>query len=122
MAPSLTVDQTKSVVVGDLYRIRSEVTAAVEMEVECFVYSQATDLYDHIATMFDMQNYPTATDPSIAYYRQDFAQQDLTTPATADTVADTHLERLDELVEEFRLGGATYDGSTDTTVLNGTGV
>lgn len=123
MAPSATLSQTKSVVAGDEpYQIVSAITAAVEMDTEVFVYTQSTDTYNHVATVYDMNNYPTVNTPNIAYYRQTSATQTYATPTDADAAGAVHLLRVNELVEEYRLGAILYSGSPVVTVLSGTGV
>ena len=89
------------------------------MPTEVFVYKQSSSLYDHIATVFDIQTYPTTPTVNIAFYRQDSVTQAFDNPSSADTAAETHFSRVNDLVAEFVAGAADFDGTPVTTILDG---
>ena len=120
MAPSLTLKQTKSTVAGtDYYQIKSEALSSVEMDKEIFVYTQSTGLYSHVATIFDMFNYPITSTAGIAFFRQVSVTQAFNTPTETNTAANTHKTRANDLVKQYVAGGGSYNGSSTTTVLTG---
>jgi len=117
-----TLEQTRSIAVGGEYQILSEVTAATGLDIEVFVYSATTDLYSHMAMIDDMDDYPTTKTVGVAYYRQASATQLFDTPTAADAAALVHSTRINELLYQYNLGAATYDGSTVVTELDGSGI
>ena len=127
MAASITLQQTQSVVTPpagepvEPYQIESLVTVATEMEEEVFVYKQTDSTYSHVATIDDMEKWPTASDVSYAYYRQSSATQTFATPEQADTAMSVHASRVNELVYQYVSGANPYVTTTvTTTVLDGT--
>ena len=92
------------------------------MEEEVFVYNATNDTYSHVANIYDMATLPKVNTVGTAFYRQDTAVQNFTTPTEADSAATLHASKVNELVYEYNTGAAVYDGSTDTTVLSGAGV
>lgn len=120
MVTTATIEQTKTVTGGGQYQIASEITSAVSMPIEVFVYKAVSGAYDHVATMFDMQAYPTTATVNIAFFRTADVIQVFDTPDEANSAAAVHLTRVNDLVLQFVNGGGVFDGTPVVTVLDGT--
>jgi hypothetical protein len=126
---SVTLQQTQSLVtppVGEPvepYQIVSLVTGAVDLEIEVFVYRQTDSTYSHVATIDDMETYPSTPDVSYGFYRQESVTQTFATPAEADTAMGMHSSRINELVYQYNTGASVYAATTVTnTTLTGAGI
>lgn len=123
MAPSITITQVKSIISGAApYQVATTAIAHEEATIEVFCYVQTTDAYSHPATMYDVLNYPTVSTPGIGFYRTSTSTLSFATPSATDAAAATIVERVDELVEEYRLNGQLYSGVGVTEILSGYGV
>jgi len=70
-----TLEQTCTNETGGATKIVAVITEATDIPVELFVYTVETlaadDLYDHVATPYDIATYPTVRDADKAFWRQD---------------------------------------------------
>ena len=119
MAASVTLDQTRTVEAGNIYRVVTTTTAAVEMEKEVFVFAQSTDKFVNVASVFDLVNFPIGNNPSFTFYRAASVIQDLLSPVEGQIVADTHKEEINNLIDDVNAGALTFVGSEVGTVLTG---
>lgn len=102
MQVSVQLHQVTSVQDGPAYRVKSEVLSAVGMQPEVFVYKTATQVFDHYATVADMELYPqTLQEAQLAalpFYRQASVQRDWPTASLMQSDLDMTQARVQDLV------------------------
>ena len=115
----LTIDQTRVVTVTNEYQVTTTAVSANGMPTEVFVYKADTATYDHIATIGDLENYPTTPTSGVPFYRSNTVTQIFDNPQSAQTAADLHKSRLNDLVAEVNAGALTFPGTDTGIVLTG---
>lgn len=58
MSVMIEVTQTKTTEPGPVYKVVNEITDATDIPQKLFVIETDTDLFSHVATVWDLQNYP----------------------------------------------------------------
>lgn len=83
MAVKFTLHQVTQVLDGPLFRVTHDVDAATEADTGVFVFSTATQKFDHFASPADVANYPVGYDAANAlgapFYRAAAMTRDWTT-------------------------------------------
>lgn len=90
------------------YSVQANVTSTVSIDDAVFVYRYSDGLYDHIATVLDMQTYPDVSTPSIPFYRQNTVTQLFTAGNEAIDFAATIESRLTSLAQEYDIIAAAF--------------
>ena len=111
--PSLDLFQERTNEAGGIYRVANSITAAVDIPTEVFVYTQADDIFFHVATLPDFI-YPTVNTPAFEFYRQDNATKDLTDVELALAFANHVKFRLDTLLVAYTDDFNNFPGSETT--------
>jgi hypothetical protein len=109
-ATSITYTRVQSTVTGPpaLYQVQATVTATVNIDDAVFVYRYSDGLYDHIATVLDMQTYPDVSTPAIPFYRQATVLKQFEAANEAVDFSETIASRLTSLAQEYDIVAATF--------------
>ena len=123
MSTSITLEQTTRIAQSDngddLYIVENHIVAATSISMSLFVYKTSVQDYSHIATQYDLANYPETLAEVLAqnleYYRQSMADRQFTSVYLARDFATTVAQRLNALVQDvtrttanFNVGRQTY--------------
>lgn len=123
MSVSITLDQTTRIAPAtdgsDIYVVENAIVAATNISMSLFVYKVSTEAYSHIASQYDVANYPEtlaeALELNLEYYRQPEANREFTDIYLARDFASVVTQRLNALVQEtsrtatnFNVGKQSY--------------
>jgi hypothetical protein len=118
-ATSITYNLVQSTITGPpaQYSVAATVTSTVNIDDAVFVYRYSDGLYDHIATVLDVQTYPDVATPAIPFYRQNTVTQLYTAANQAIDFAATIESRLTSLAQEYDIIATSFViGTTAVTV------
>jgi hypothetical protein len=120
MATTLTHTQVRSVQAGPLYRVSDTATAGVNIEKEVFVFKTADDVFNRIATVADMTDYPNTKAQAVLdgkdYYRDAHFQHDYASLKQAADAATAIVGRLKALLVDYDAATNTFVGTTTETL------
>lgn len=123
MSTSITLDQTTRIAKADddsdLYIVENLIAAATNISMSLFVFKVSTQDYSHIATQYDLANYPETLAEALAqnleYYRLPSVNREFTDVFLAGNFARIVAQRLNALVQDtartaanFNVGKQTY--------------
>jgi len=123
MSLSITLDQTTRIAKADddsdLYIVENLIAAATNISMSLFVFKVSTQDYSHIATQYDLANYPETLAEALAqnleYYRLPSVNREFTDVFLAGDFARVVAQRLNALVQDtartaanFNVGKQTY--------------
>lgn len=123
MSLSITLDQTTRIAKADddsdLYIVENLIAAATNISMSLFVFKASTQDYSHIATQYDLANYPETLAEALAqnleYYRLPSVNREFTDVFLAGDFAHVVAQRLNALVQDtartaanFNVGKQTY--------------
>ena len=114
MATSLTLRQTREVVVGG-YKVTNSIIASVGIAEEVFAFTQ-TDTYDHICSVQEMETLPDVKDPNYTYYRASTGNVTFPLLADASEFATDSKQELTALVNDYDVAVNTFVGTEDTVI------
>lgn len=129
MSTSITLDQTTRIAQNDdgsdLYIVENQVVAATNISMSVFVYKVSTEDYSHMATQYDLANYPEtlaeALTANLEFYRQPGVNREFTSVYLARDFASVINQRVNALVQDvertatsFNVGKQTYTYSAGT--------
>ena len=81
-----------------------------------FVFKVADGLFDHVATVLDVQTFPNsllaAQTANLPYYRLTSVTRDHTTMQLGQDFADTLISRMKSLCNEYQITATTFVGVT----------
>lgn len=102
---TFTLRQVTSILDGPLYQVASQVTQAVDADVNAFVYNAASQKFSHYATAADVEKWPKslalAQLSGAEFYRLDSVTRSWPTVGEMnDDLADT-LRRVQALADEL---------------------
>jgi hypothetical protein len=109
-ASSIHYDLVEAVLPGPpaQYSVQANVTSTVNIDDAVFVYRYSDQLFDHMATVLDMQTYPDAVNPSFPFYRQNTVTQLFVAGNQAIDFATTIHTRLTSLAKEYDIVASTF--------------
>lgn len=120
MPVTLTHTQVRSVEAGPAYRTLDTVTASSGIDPEVFVFRVDNDAFEHVASVFDMDNLPNTKLQAVAdgkdWYRLATVQRDYDTLVQADEFADTLLARMKRLLVDYDAAANGFVGTTTQTL------
>ena len=123
MTVRIEISQERSVVEGPVYRVLTRTFYVEGIAAEIFVFSTETDEFQHVATAFDMSEYPVGKNQAQAdgkaFYRAIEAQVDYAVVETATQAAVYTKLRVRQLAEEYAAVNSTFAGSDTTTYVGG---
>lgn len=115
---SITLRQVKTPELdGTFTLVATVIASAGGIPVELFTYKEATGLFDHIATTYDLVTWGTTTPTADAYYRTDTVTLTFTDPTDAENTVGQQVAILNTLVSDYNLGAAAFTGTVDTNIL-----
>ncbi len=117
MSISITLDQTTRIAKADddsdLYIVENLIAAATNISMALFVYKASTQDYSHIATQYDLANYPETLAEALAqnleYYRESSANREFTSVYLARDFASVVTQRLHALVQDTSRTAANFN-------------
>lgn len=90
---------------NDVYLVNNKITASINAPLCLFVYKASTEDYSHIATQYDIANYPETLAEALAqnleYYRQDTANRLFTDVYLARDFASVVTQRINALAQDI---------------------
>lgn len=107
MAVQLVVDIEGTAELDGTFTVLWTATSATDMPTEVFVHKFSTEKFDHVAVPGDLQ-FPTAKTPSSAWYRQASGSCNYPTQADADAAKAVVATALQDLVDAYNAGLATF--------------
>lgn len=114
----ITVDQARTAIATG-YQVSTEVTETLGIEPEIFVFRTLDGAYAHVATVYDMDNFPPtqeeAEEASLNYYRGDTAVVVRDTVGSAEDLAEYTLMRISLLTSDYKAYKATFEGDDTHT-------
>jgi len=119
---SVRVDlkQTKTIEPGPVYRVTNLVTYAQDIPSKIFVFNTDTQLFEHVATLWDLQNYPLtqteAINNAIAYYLASECYGDYTNIQSALNFTASIFSRVEGLVRDYAEANGVFEGVTTHTI------
>lgn len=118
----IEVTQERTVTEGPLYNVKTTVTYTQGIEKQIFVFDTETQDFSHVATPYDMDNFPSDRDTAIGdavdYYREEGADVSYQTETTAYNAAAYTLQRIDSLAVQYDAVQNEFKG-TDMHVYTG---
>lgn len=115
----ITVEQERISIADNTYQVTTTVTETLGIAEEVFVYDTITETYQHVATVFDMDNYPAtqaaAEDAGIPYYRLSEAVQSSIYLANAENAAAYTLLRIGLLQDAYYEYRTAFEGTDSHT-------
>jgi hypothetical protein len=99
------------------YRVVDVVTATVNIDPEVFVYRYSDWVFDHVATVLDMEQIQELTPtPGAPFYRQNYVVRDFASESQAAAFAEELISRMERLALEYVLYPSTFVGTTTGTL------
>jgi hypothetical protein len=118
MAVSVSLLQTRSIDTNSQYVVNTTVSAATGVDPALFVYKAQTNVYDHVATLNDLTQYPSGATQGAAFYRLDNVTQTFSNVEDAISAAAAHKTLVAALATDYGIATASFLGS-ETTVFTG---
>lgn len=118
MTVVIEVHQDRILEAGPDYIVETSITAVQDIDRSIFVFDVATQVFDHVAYPYDMENYPDnrndALTAGIDYYRLDSARVSYgDDPSIATDAAAFTLVRVDRLAKQYEDVIQDFEGSSD---------
>lgn len=106
------------------YRVSAEIVLTSGIPTELFVYGVTDDEFDHVATVFDLETYPTnkvdAIDDGLFFYRVKKMSKDFADKSTAGLVAEHTQLRLQRVNKDWQgLQPGSFDSVAQFTYDSG---
>lgn len=99
------------------YSVQANVTATTSIDDAVFTYRYSDQLFDHVATVLDMQTYPDTPTPGQPFYRQNTVTQLYAAGNQAIDFAQTIESRLTSLAQEYDIVAAAFVPGTYPIVV-----
>lgn len=120
MTVRIDLKQTSTVEEGPVYRVVNEVTYAEGIPREIFVMDVTTDLFSHVATVWDLQVYPNTKDlallDGVGYYRVSSCVKDFEDLQTGTTFKTYTKSRVEWLVSTYDDANNVFEGVDSYTI------
>lgn len=115
MSVSIEVVQNRTLEEGPLYRVNTSVVHVMGINRNVFVFNTETQVFEHVATTWDMENLPIGRDAAVNadadYYRQDAVSVDYETETVGTEAASYTLGRLQSLATAYQIMKESFVGS-----------
>ena len=123
MSVKIEIHQEREVVEGPLYRVKTSVVHATGIDRRIFVYKMTTAQFSHVATTWDMENFPGSLEEAqagpIEFYRQDSCTKDYEDAEVAAQFATYTRSRIDWLARQYAIMQEDFVGSGDYEYTGG---
>lgn len=103
-----TLVQSTNVGPPTTYQVQATVTTAANPGTSLFVYRYSDQQFDHVATVLDVQTYPTALNPAFPFYRLTTVTQSFVNSNEAIDFSATVRSRLTTLAKEYDVVAANF--------------
>lgn len=121
MSVRIEVSQDRTLEEGPLYRVSTSVVHVTDIDRNVFVFNTDTQVFEHVATTWDMENLPVGRDAAINadvnYYRGDEAIVDYASETLGTTAASYTLGRLQSLAIAYQIMRESFVGSESHVYL-----
>jgi hypothetical protein len=122
-AVRIEVDQQRTLQDGPVYRVKTQVEYAENIEPEIFVFNTETAEFSHVAVAFDMTEYPVSRDEAESegkvFYRAIEATVEYPSVAVAAAAAAYTKLRIQQLASEYATANDSFVGSDKSTYTGG---
>lgn len=122
MSVRIEFTQERSVVEGPLFRVTTVTTYTRGIDKNTYVFNTETQVFEHVASVFDMENYPNSRDTAIQdgapYYRNYSVTVDYESETLAADAAVYTRQRLQTLANQYTVMSDGFVG-TDSYVYTG---
>ena len=127
---SITLVQTNEVIQDTsdgslMYRVFCQITATEGVSLSLFVFDVLRQSYNHIATVYDLENFPESVGDALSqgvdFYRQQEVTRDFTDQSTALDFAKVTRARLRQLAADLPDALETFTGVPTTYVYTSQG-
>jgi len=123
MSVKIEIHQTRTVQAGPLYRTYTKVIHTVGIDQNIFVFNTETQEFSHVATTWDMENFPTSHTEAEAlptdYYRQSECTKDYTEESVASAFATYTRGRIEFLARQYAGMQEDFIGEGDYEYVGG---
>jgi len=123
MSVKIEIHQVRSVVEGPLYRVNTSVVHAIGIDRGIFVFRMDTQEFSHVATTWDMENYPDnlaeAQATPFEFYRQTSCVKDYEDAEVATQFAAYTRSRIDWLAKQYAIMQEEFVGEGDYEYVSG---
>ncbi len=123
MTVRIEIAQVRTLEEGPVYRVHTRTTYVEGIAAEIFVFATETDVFNHVAVAYDMQEFPVgktqAQADGKAYYRAIEAQVDYEVATTAQAAAAYTKLRVRQLAEEYDLVNSAFVGEDTNSYTGG---
>jgi len=114
MSIHLDLKQTKIIEPDSVFCVENEVTYAHGIVPEIFIHNTETEVFEHVATVYDLENYPDsrteAIDEQSPYYRKATAFKEFETVQTAENFTEYTYNRVRALVNTYEQALESFEG------------
>jgi hypothetical protein len=121
MSIHIELYQERNVLEGPIFQVINTITYITGLDRNIFVYETETGLYSHVATVWDMNQWPVsqyaAQQESKDYYREDNATLEYPVATIASDAADYLTERVQFLAAQSEIVDTEFSGS-ETIVID----
>jgi hypothetical protein len=115
MSVQIEIQQDRTVEEGPLYRVATSVVYNSGIGRNIFVFNTETQVFEHVATPWDMENVPNSRDEALtdasAFYRLPEVTRDFDVVATAIEYALYTRSRVEQLARDYGLTDDLFVGS-----------
>lgn len=114
MSVRIEFTQTKTIEAGPLYKVNNVVNVAQSIPPEIFVHNTTTQAFEHVATLWDMNNIPGslqgAIDNDMDYYRLSTGYKEYESLTTASNFEAYVYSRVVSLVQDYAAAIGDFPG------------
>ncbi len=119
MSVRIDIEQVRSVLEGPVYRVYTAVTYNQGIDRNIFVFDTATEVFEHVASPWDLENLPTsrqeALNLGIDHYRLEKVTRDGDYVDEALDYATYVLARIASLTQAYELVVDQFTGSATSS-------
>ena len=124
MSITIELRQTQEVIPGvPMYRVTNKVTRSIGIEREIFVMNTETDYFEHVATVWHIDNTPASKEEATVigspYYLSDEAYREYPSIETALEFAVYTRSRTEGLARAYSEATGEFPGVFDYTYIEG---
>jgi len=120
MSAAVTLRQTKTIDPGPLYVVKNEIISSTDIQPELFVHEVQTGAFSHVATVWDIQHYPTTEAEAIAeslpYYLSATGTRSYSVLRDAVLFEGYVVGRLRSLLRDYDIAVNEFEGVVETDI------
>ena len=120
MSSSVVLRQTSTIEPGPMYQVVNEIISSVDLQPELFVHDVLTSTFAYVATVWDIQNYPTTIEEaeadSLPYYLAATGTKSYSVLQDAVNLEAYVVSRLENLLQDYDIAVDDFEGVVDTPI------